>query len=159
MKICELIKKYSENPAELEKILDGVVIHATAKVIPGIRIIGGTEHPYRRYEIKVERKGKEISFEYGGSVKDYQEEKSSDKNRELSGSIYNLPNGEHLAYSVLCCMGSDGMIDFSSLDAFCNELGYSPDSKNDTELYIECVKQHRKIRSLFNEDELITFPR
>lgn len=161
MQMTETMKKYSNNPELLGKVLTSVKIYLECSGI-GHRHIGGKECPNRTWKVRIDRNGKSISFEFHDSVASYMAEATrfpgQHRRDNFTGRIENVWQWEDLAYSILCCVGSDGLLEVSSYENFCLELGYDTDSRKALELYLACQEQSGKIHKLFTDEELEAFP-
>lgn len=128
------IAKYSENPEVLAETLKDVTIG-----IERVPLHDFLDHMV--YRIEVTRNGKVIKFIFHDSID------NCDKRKKPGW------------YSILCCIGSNGLMDVSSFENFCSEFGYNPDLIKDNALYEKCKEQYTKIHTLFTDEELENFPR
>lgn len=161
-----LLKQYSEDFEKLKEIFNSIEI----EIIPthtNYRTIGKKDCEYQKYQVVIKRSNKSISFDYHGSVADFESYKLYRKNQnDIYGfgfspikKTWNKQDYQaHMIYDVMCCIRSEGLIDVSDFENFCNELGYNTDSIKDRDLYFECQKQYRNIHQILSNEELECFP-
>lgn len=150
------IKENSENPKALVPILKDIQIWVKEKFIAPYFV--DDKESRIVLIVKVIRDEKEVEFDFGMSTRDTD---ILTREKDKSGRIDTTPSTEvlkDLSYSILTCLGSEYHID-PDFECFCSEFGYDTDSIKATELHKRCVKQSKKIKSLFTEEEIESFPR
>ena len=157
--------EYSENEKELMKIIDGISVFATFK---GLESIDENSKETMKYKIEIKRNKKSIKFDFYQSI-NFTEIITTDlyfrDKKKIGYEIYNPLKlrrkqkelKEDFLYSVLCCVKSDSYVDDNFQD-FCDNFGYIEDSRKHYILWERCLKQKKKILSIFNMGELENFP-
>lgn len=166
MKLSQEYLEYSDNPGKLSEILSEVTIY-----LDGSQVRSEAKKCHRVWNVRVERNGKSIEFEFHNSIHalDMEEKTTKDwngrifktgryRNSGFIGLVEKAFRGEDLAYSILCCMGLDGRMDVSNFENWCSILGYDTDSRKALSIYLECQEQANKVLKLFSEEELNCFP-
>ena len=134
MGINDTIRKYSDNPVALERIMKGVKIETT-----WLRSESTEKFPMYHdvWKIKVKRGGRQITFEFHNS---------------------NMNLGvEPDLYAILCTIWCESNVP-ADFEEFCRGYGYDTDSIKDREIYKKCVAFSNKIHKLFTDEELAMFP-
>ena len=139
-------------PKKLQKAYEGYSedINALNEVLKDITITAACDGAERKsdlgrnykYTIKITRNDNTISFQYHGSINDYQ-------NNDVFPKDF--------LYNILCCIGLDYHVP-DSFNDFCDEFGYNNDSIKDKKLFSQCIKQADKLRKIFTEKEIESFP-
>lgn len=108
-----------------------------------------------RYIARFKRAGKQIEFDFHGSIADYEASKNEgrDKRGHFSPVQYkkDKERAKLHAYDVISCLtrGNPGM--FSD---FCAEYGYDEDSRKAFSTYEAVCKEWKKVSSFFSAAEL-----
>jgi hypothetical protein len=100
-----------------------------------------SQYETNTYLIKIKRNGKTISFKFHNSYND-----------TINMVTVNL-------YDILSCVASDGTYETETFSGFCSELEYDEDSRKAFKMWKVVKKQQDKILSIFEQDELYSFPR
>lgn len=127
--------EYSNNPKLLKKMLPDIDMRCEC-LGSGKDETFTLEHDL--WEIRLKYKREEIIFEFHNS------------NAELG----NAPS----LYSILACVGSDGLLEAGTFESFCSELGYDTDSRKHHKIYRLVCEQKAKIEKLFTREELEALP-
>lgn len=56
-----------------------------------------------------------------------------------------------MLYSILCCIHMDYYTP-DTFEEFCSEFGYDEDSRKAEKTYLSCLKQSKKLKTVFSED-------
>ena len=91
-----------------------------------------------RYIARFIRPGKQVEFDFHGSIADYEAKKGKER------AILH-------AYSVLACLTKYNPGMFS---AFCMEYGYDEDSRKAFEVYTAVCEEWKKVSSFFSASEI-----
>lgn len=167
----DLCLNYSDDVVALQNLIKQLEISVTYK---------GKHKAFERkednmyFDVEIKRGEKIINFEYNQSINftEYFDVNENDipfsgqwfkrkyyNRNELIKELTNkkLKMYNDFLYSILCCIKTDGQVN-DIFEDFCNEFGYNEDSRKDYELFLECSKQARLIRKIFNTSELECLP-
>lgn len=144
----KMVLEYSDEPKKMETLLKTFEVSATLK---GFAKMNDDSNETMKFEIEVRDRKKSITFDFYQSIF-FSEEMNEPRNKKKKVELHN-----QFLYDILACMRSDSYIG-EDLQDFCNNFGYEIDSLKTINLYSECVKQQKKIVSMFSYKELEYFP-
>lgn len=150
------LETYSEDWPKLKEWLERVTV-TVAKVGygPSEYVKGGSRF---QYLVTITREGVQVSFDYFGSVNDYKYETGA---RRITGHLYGKRKEttppSPILYNVLSCVRSDFYCPENFPD-FCVEYGYDEDSIKAQNIFNDCVKHARKLKSVIKPEEIEAFP-
>jgi len=145
-KCCE----YSKNKIELKKLLSELKIYATFQGY--YKYFEDDKDKRNIYEIEITRNDKIINFTFGISI---QNTKILNNNYKSGKDIKNIRND--FLYSILSCISCDYFID-NDFQSFCSDFGYNEDSIKALETHKKCIEQSKKLKKIFNENEIECLP-
>ena len=165
----EAIRKaveYSENKEELIKLLEEIEITKKCKGY-GKMSLDSKNTLY--FEIEIKRDDKKIQFNFYQSV--FYAEVIQNSNKifhdkiKICGQWLNMQQvrkeamklNQDFLYSVLCSIKIDYSIP-GNFEDFCSDFGYNEDSRKDYSLFEQCLKQQKKLKTIFKENEIECLP-
>ena len=153
----------SENQNDLKKVIESIEIRINDFAIVNSPWSEDNIFKSLKSLIEIKRGDNRISFDFFFSHKDATLFDVDLYRKENNGSISNMKKDKNEFYksiecSLLACMKSDGLDSHEDFEDFCYNFGYSSESLKDLELYKNCCKQRRLVRSIFSIDEIESFP-
>jgi len=106
-----------------------------------------------RYIARFIRPGKQVEFDFHGSIADYEAAEIGVRTKGGFGYYLKKDKNKRVlhAYDVLACLTKDNPGMFSD---FCSEYGYEEDSRKAFSTYEDVCEEWKKVSSFFSASEI-----